>query len=69
MLKKHVFCMFEIQQEAYIALSAVVEHGNCCTNNYEGPECSLLPLTALRGLVAWAQGQLLVQLPGLKSES
>ena len=61
--------MFEMQQEAYIALSALVEHGNPCTNNYQGPECSLSPLIALRDLVAWAQGQLLVQLPGLESES
>lgn len=58
--------MFEMQLEA---LNAFMEHGNHCTNNYQGPECSLLPLTALRRLLAWAQGQLLVQLPGLDSES
>lgn len=61
--------MFEMQQEAFIALNTVVEHGNPCTNNCQRTEHSLLPLTAFRGLVAWAQDQLSVQLPGLESKS
>lgn len=61
--------MFEMRQEAFIALKTVVEHGNPCTNNYQGTECSFSPLAALRAFVAWAQGQLLVQLPGLESKS
>lgn len=52
------------------ALSALVEHGSPCTNNYHNyPECSASPLSALRfWLPRLGLHKLLVQFPGLESE-
>lgn len=53
--------MLEMNQKAYIAQS--MYWWSRRTNRSIRVDCSLSPLPGLSGLVAWAEGQILAQLP------